>query len=151
MRLWSIHPKYLDRLGLLALWREALLAQAVLLGKTHGYRNHPQLLRFKAEPSPIDAIGAYLFVIYEEASKRGYRFNSTKIHPWKRPRPILVTSGQIRYEWHHLLFKLSTRDPIRFNAFDNISTPDPHPCFQICQGALEAWEKGVTEPSIPKR
>jgi len=30
MRLWTIHPKYLDRQGLLALWREALLAQKVL-------------------------------------------------------------------------------------------------------------------------
>ncbi|WP_368086417.1 pyrimidine dimer DNA glycosylase/endonuclease V [Nitrosomonas sp. Nm34] len=26
MRLWSIHPKYLDAKGLLALWREGLQA-----------------------------------------------------------------------------------------------------------------------------
>ncbi|HEU5178767.1 MAG TPA: pyrimidine dimer DNA glycosylase/endonuclease V, partial [Burkholderiales bacterium] len=32
MRLWSLHPKYLDARGLVALWREALLAQAVLRG-----------------------------------------------------------------------------------------------------------------------
>jgi len=31
MRLWSIHPKYLDRQGLLAVWRESLLAQSVLI------------------------------------------------------------------------------------------------------------------------
>ena len=43
MRLWSLHPKYLDKLGLLGLWRESLLAQKVLLGKTKGYKNHPQL------------------------------------------------------------------------------------------------------------
>ena len=41
MKLWSIHPKYLDAKGLVALWREALLAQKVLDGKTEGYKNHP--------------------------------------------------------------------------------------------------------------
>jgi hypothetical protein len=29
-RIWSLHPKYLDARGLVALWREGLLAQAVL-------------------------------------------------------------------------------------------------------------------------
>jgi hypothetical protein len=33
MRLWSLHPEYLDANGLVALWREALLAQAFLQGK----------------------------------------------------------------------------------------------------------------------
>ena len=47
MRLWSVHPKYLDSKGLVALWREALLAKQVLEGGTKGYRNHPQLDRFK--------------------------------------------------------------------------------------------------------
>src|SRR5690606_6899395 len=42
MRLWSLHPRYLDRQGLLALWREALLARAVLRGETRGYTLHPQ-------------------------------------------------------------------------------------------------------------
>jgi hypothetical protein len=46
MRLWSVHPRYLDRQGLTAAWREALLAQKVLTGTTRGYRNHPQLVRF---------------------------------------------------------------------------------------------------------
>jgi hypothetical protein len=34
MRLWSLHPKHLDRQGLLAVWREGLLAQEVLRGET---------------------------------------------------------------------------------------------------------------------
>ena len=38
MRLWSIHPKYLGTKGLVALWREALLAQKVLQGNTKGYK-----------------------------------------------------------------------------------------------------------------
>lgn len=47
MRIWSLHPKYLDTKGLVALWRETLLAQHVLSGKTKRYKNHPQLARFK--------------------------------------------------------------------------------------------------------
>jgi len=38
MRLWTIHPKYLDAKGLVALWRETLLAKHVLEGKTPGYK-----------------------------------------------------------------------------------------------------------------
>ncbi|MFN3505685.1 MAG: pyrimidine dimer DNA glycosylase/endonuclease V, partial [Caldimicrobium sp.] len=60
MRLWSIHPMYLDARGLVALWREALLARKVLIGETSGYRNHPQLVRFKRSASPLDAINRYL-------------------------------------------------------------------------------------------
>jgi hypothetical protein len=41
MRLWSIHPEYLDAKGLVALWREALLAQNVLQCNTKGYKKHP--------------------------------------------------------------------------------------------------------------
>ena len=39
--------------GLVALWREALLARAVLRGKTRGYRHHPQLHRFRASATPV--------------------------------------------------------------------------------------------------
>lgn len=38
MRLWVSHPKYLDCKGLVALWRESLLARKVLKGKTKGWR-----------------------------------------------------------------------------------------------------------------
>lgn len=68
MRLWTLHPKYLDRQGLLALWREGLLAQAVLAGKTKGYRNHPQLIRFKSARDPLAAIGCYLTIVHREAA-----------------------------------------------------------------------------------
>jgi hypothetical protein len=33
MRIWSLHPKYLDSKGLVALWRESLLAKNVLRDK----------------------------------------------------------------------------------------------------------------------
>lgn len=56
MRLWIIHPKYLDSVGLVAVWRETLSAQKALKGKTKGIANHPQLKRFKNHPYPERAI-----------------------------------------------------------------------------------------------
>ncbi|WP_313821293.1 pyrimidine dimer DNA glycosylase/endonuclease V, partial [Citricoccus sp.] len=79
MRLWSLHPQYLDRQGLTGGWREALLAQAVLAGRTKGYRSHPQLVRFRSHPDPAAAIGAFLLVTAEEAAERGYTFDVTRI------------------------------------------------------------------------
>ena len=70
MRLWSLHPRYLDSKGLVALWREALLAKAVLSGRTRGYRQHPQLARFRAHPEARAAINAYLAAVHEEATGR---------------------------------------------------------------------------------
>jgi hypothetical protein len=63
MRLWSIHPGYLDAKGLVALWREALLAQNVLLRNTKGYKKHPQLEQFNNTSNPIGAI-SQLFKVY---------------------------------------------------------------------------------------
>ena len=56
MRLWSIHPRSLDARGLVALWREGLLARKVLRGRTRGYRHHPQLQRFRDLRDPVAAI-----------------------------------------------------------------------------------------------
>lgn len=80
MRIWSIHPRYLDRQGLLAVWRETLLAQKVLEGQTRGYTHHPQLTRFRATPDPLVAIGSYLSEIVREATQRGYHFDASKVH-----------------------------------------------------------------------
>lgn len=74
MRLWSLHPKYLDTKGLLAVWREGLLAKHVLEGKTKGYTEHPQLERFLDAPEPLAAINRFLFCVLEESEKRGYKF-----------------------------------------------------------------------------
>ena len=67
MRIWSLHPKYLDTKGLVALWRETLLAKQVLQNKTKGYRNHPQLNRFKNHSEPLEAINYYLSIVFKEA------------------------------------------------------------------------------------
>src|SRR5512135_969724 len=102
MRLWSIHPSYLDRMGLLAVWREGLLAQKVLLGKTRGYRSHPQLTRFRACADPVAAIGCYLREVVKEATARGYRFDSAKIVRTTPCRRMRVQKGQLAFEWEHL-------------------------------------------------
>ena len=141
MRLWTLHPKYLDRAGLLSLWREALLAQAVLRGETRGYRNHPQLIRFRNHPEPPAAIGAYLVEILGEALRRGYRFNPAKIGLCRDVPAIPVTRGQLLYERNHLLGKLAVRDCAACRVLTKTDEPDPHPLFTIRAGAVEAWEK----------
>ena len=75
MRLWTLHPRYLDSQGLVALWREALLARAVLRGRTRGYRHHPQLNRFRGAPNPVTCLNAYLRIVYDESVRRGYSFD----------------------------------------------------------------------------
>ena len=140
MRIWSLHPKYLDSKGLVALWREALLAKCVLGGNTSGYRNHPQLNRFKESKLPIDCMNQYLSHVYEEATARGYSFNCEKID-WKfKPVIIKVTRGQLNYELTHLLNKLVIRDARRYNKLINKSKIEPHPLFKLVEGDTEKWE-----------
>ena len=71
-----IHPRYLDAKGLVAAWREGLLAQKVLRGETRGYTRHPQLARFHAQPDPLRLIAALSRrLLAKEASRRGYAFD----------------------------------------------------------------------------
>lgn len=141
MRLWSLHPKYLDRMGLLGLWREGLLAQKVLRGETKGYRNHPQLTRFKQHPDPLQAIAHYLAAVQEEATRRGYNFDRSKINPVGESSKIDVTEGQMAYEQQHLLGKLKQRDPERNSILASETNPLPHPLLNIISGDIEAWER----------
>src|SRR5580765_2033625 len=141
MRLWSVHPKYLDGRGLVALWREALLAQAVLRGRTHGYLHHPQLQRFRAQPSPLGAIGDYLRGVHGEAVRRGYAFAARKISRAHGSEAIPVTRGQLRHEWRHLMAKLSIRDSERHGQLAQVGRPQPHPSFRVVPGDVETWEK----------
>src|SRR5262245_38832865 len=124
MRLWTIHPKYLDPLGLVAVWREALLARAVLRGETKGYRHHPQLHRFQSHNSPRTAINAYLSAVLLEAQSRGYSFDGTKVGPIRRQIQIVSTSGQVAYEWQHLLAKLKLRSPVHYGKWREASSPE---------------------------
>ena len=141
MRLWSIHPKYLDAKGLVALWREALLAQAVLRGRTRGYRHHPQLERFRAHPKPVGAIGAYLREVAEEAACRGYRFDRSLIGRAGGIEPMDVTAGQLVYEWRHLKKKLRARTPEAYRAVRRLRVPETHPLFTRIDGPVCDWER----------
>jgi Pyrimidine dimer DNA glycosylase len=141
MRLWTIHPQYLDPQGLVALWREALLARAVLRGQTRGYRHHPQLDRFRAHASPRSAISAYLAVVHSEAAARGYTFDKQKIGPLRSVQSISTTTGQILYEWQHLLAKLSVRNRVLHRRWRTVRVPQCHPLFTPVPGLIEPWER----------
>ncbi len=151
MRLWSLHPRYLDRQGLTATWREALLAQAVLAGRTKGYTKHPQLRRFQATPDPVATIGAYLELVADEASRRGYRYDRSRIitrpaDPADGAGRLEVSTGQLEYEWGHLVAKLTLRSPEWLASLRaerttrEVDTPAPHPLFRVVEGAVADWE-----------
>ena len=141
MRLWSLHPKYLDPQGLVALWREALLAQAVLRGETRGYRSHPQLDRFRSHSAPLAAMSLYLAAIHAEAETRGYSFDKGKFRPARKQLMLSVTSGQMEYEWSHLLAKLDVRNPALCRKWRETGVPAPHPLFKVRTGEVESWER----------
>src|SRR6185436_12815506 len=133
----------LDAQGLVALWREALLARAVLRGLTRGYRHHPQLDRFREHGTPRSAINAYLRAVHDESLQRSYRFDTTKVGPVRSSATIVATSGQLDYEWEHLLRKLRERSPDDHRRLKRFR-PQPHPLFTIVEGPVAAWE--ITQP-----
>lgn len=141
MRLWSLHPRYLDRQGLTACWREGLLAQAVIERTSGGYSNHPQLLRFRATGEPLAAVGAYLHGIADEADVRGYRFAREKIIGLGAVDRIPLADGQLEYEWSFLLQKLSLRSQSLHRALADIDRPEAHPLFVLVAGGIASWER----------
>lgn len=144
MRLWSLHPRYLDAKGLVALWREALLARAVLRGATRGYRQHPQLDRFREHPAPRQAINAYLSAVHIEAQERGYRFDRSRFGPVRGEVALLpLNQGQLELEWRHLLAKLAVRDTALHARWRGLVRPDCHPLFRLQPGPVAAWERAT--------
>lgn len=151
MRIWTLHPKYLDPKGLVALWREALLARAVLRNETAGYRAHPQLERFRAHPAPLSAINAYLRAVLAEAIVRGYAFDATKVGPIRSRAALDTSDGQLGHEWQHLLAKLQARAPALFDRWREVSVPEPHPLFAIVPGPVASWERGTATDDLRLR
>lgn len=143
MRIWSLHPQYLDARGLVTLWREGLLAQAVLQGKTRGYTRHPQLLRFQQQSAPAGFIAAYLRAVHAEAVRRGYNFAADKIARSRVRGHIPVSRGQLQFEWQHLMKKVKLRDPEWHAWMATVKRPRPHPLFRVVRGGIEPWEKGA--------
>jgi pyrimidine dimer DNA glycosylase len=141
LRIWSLHPRYLDRQALIAGWREALLAKAVLSGLTRGYRHHPQLLRFQQQPDPVKCIDAYLDALYEEAILRGYRFDRSKVGPVCAVTSIETTTGQVAHEWERLLQKVASRSPDWLPKLTAVSVPECHPLFTVVAGPIASWER----------
>lgn len=141
MRLWTVHPKYLDPQGLVAAWREGLLAQNVLRGLTKGYRHHPQLKRFQEQQAPVSAVAAFLNGLADEAGQRGYKFDRSKIARQPFSGWIEETDGQLRHEWEHLRRKLRVRSPEVYRQVRGVAEPEPHPLFKIVPGEVREWEK----------
>ena len=141
MRLWTLHPKYLDARGLVALWREALLAQKVLRGMTRGYKHHPQLRRFSGLANPTAALASYLAAVHEEAVQRGYKFDASKIGARRFRGKLTETRGQLLCEWRHLKRKLKRRIVKRYRNLLPVKIPAPHPLFRIVPGKVRDWEK----------
>jgi hypothetical protein len=141
VRIWTVHPRYLDARGLVALWREALLARAVLAGRTKGYRAHPQLLRFKAARRPLAAINAYLAAVAREATARGYRFDGRKVRGRPRHATLAETRGQLQAEWRHLRAKLRLRAPNLARRWRGVARPQAHPLFRVVRGRVRSWER----------
>ena len=141
MRIWSMHPKYLDTKGLVALWRESLLAKNVLEGKTKGYRMHPQLVRFRETEKPMEAINYYLIIVWEEAQSRQYNFDRSKFSEYEYAERIELSDGQLLYEKEHLLQKLKVRDNNKYKELLNVSQLEIHPIFKLTTGGIQDWEK----------
>lgn len=141
MRLWSLHPSLLDRAGLVALWREALLAQKVLAGATKGYRHHPQLDRFRQTRNPTRAIGIYLWSVADEAKERGYHFDVSRIAMPRGMVSIPVTKGQLEYELTHLQQKLRQRDPKRLQLISKREPVKVNSTFRAVEGPVAPWER----------
>ena len=143
MRLWSISPQYLDTKGLLAAWREGLLAKKVLEGKTKGYINHPQLIRFKECQNSLLAINKYLMDLYLESVKRGFSFNKSKIGIIGESNTIVirVNYGQVKYEYELLKWKLKKRDKKKYEELKNVDKINLNSVFTSVDGEIEKWEK----------
>ena len=141
MRLWTLHPRYLDAQGLVALWREALLAREVLRGRTDGYRQHPQLKRFRLCTSARSAINCYLAAVHADAQSRGYKFDRSKLGRVASMQSIIATDGQVQYEWSWLLAKLQRRSPTVYRRHLEISLPAAHPLFHVVSGPIAEWER----------
>lgn len=140
MRLWSLHPSYLDTTGLTACWREGLLARHVLLGLTKGYTHHPQLIRFKQLPNPMVGIDTYLYYILQESKRRNYNYNKQKIKYHDTSLTMEITNQQLEYEYEHLKKKLETRNPTYYQQLLCIEVIQANPLFGVVQGGIASWE-----------
>lgn len=159
MRLWTIHPSFLDQKGLCGLWRETLVGlKALEKGPGAPWYNHPQLARFKVYPNGLAMLAEYAEHVLDEGHKRGYNFNTALLEPYLELYEmnfdgcIMVTKGQFDYEVEHFIRKLASRDEMRYQLYMEKMGPRslyqpkievfvPNPVFRIVDGPIEVWEK----------
>lgn len=108
--------------------------------QTRGYRQHPQLARFRGHAAPELAIDAHLAAVREEASERGYAFDRSKLGAIQAVAGIEATSGQLACEWEHLLRKLVVRHAALAGRRRD-EAPACLPLFVIAPGPIAAWER----------
>lgn len=149
MRVWSIHPKYCDTPRLNGMWREGLLAKAVIEGTTPkgGYRKHSQAERLKVHPDPVKLINHILYEVWKVAQERGFKYDIKKLNKRIVDEPLStkleVTRGQIEYEFNFMQHKIGAVDTrykinteeVRKNGIE------VNPCFKIVPGDIMDFEK----------
>jgi hypothetical protein len=89
----------------------------------------------------VTTISAYLWAVHDEATNRGYSFDSSKITRKRQPRTLTVTQGQLDFELGHLKGKLRQRDPGRYRDLRRLREITAHPMFTVVDGEIEPWER----------
>jgi hypothetical protein len=115
----------------------------VLRGATRGYRNHPQLARFRQHPAPVSAINHYLLHIANEADARSYCFDRSKIGAVRNRSTMTANSGQLAFELEHLRRKVLARAPSDAARLPTGTGLRAHPLFTIHRGPIAPWERGA--------
>lgn len=132
MRLWSIHPKYLDKHALIALWREGLLAQKALSGKGLVDEANVQLVRFKKSANPVRAIGSYLSFVASEGAKQGCKLNHERIlQPNFEAKFMTTDVAQMELEVEQLKARMKTRNKDKFKLLTDVHKFEANPVFTL--------------------
>lgn len=150
MRLWSLHPSYLDKQALQVCWADALQAleyykqeRAYMKGITNDLSPYfyPCLDRFRMTGSPIAHITNYLHGLCDESERRNTPFGRAKLPEFTPGLRLKVTDGQIAREEKLLLLQLNRRKQTQLWMDLFVAEyVQPHPLFEIVSGPVEPWE-----------
>ena len=140
MRLWSLHPRYLDPQG----WSrcgETLLARKVLRGETRGYRHHPQLQRFREARDPQSAIDAYLPRSTPRRRRAATRSTRTSSMPTRARKDPGRARATRRARMGHLIAQARVAQPGAHVRWRELQRPRTHPSFRVVAGGVADWER----------
>lgn len=140
MSLWVVHPKYLDKQGLVSVWREGLRAQKILSGETACSSNQMLVRQFAADPQPMKAIGAYLSFIAAEGARRGYKFGHEKIKcPNFDETAVPLEPKDLVFEMKDLRRRLKARDKDKWRETVKVEKIEPHPGLRGSVMPMSKW------------